>query len=133
MGPHSSVVEHCSVNAEATGSSPFEALLKYFFRLNSQLHKLRFTTAMVTSSFLTCIIFIEKVKTVNECNLRRNIVARNVKKTEYATQMKKYIYLEPCKLLYLLLLIWLVMFFFSKNKFQFQLSQEADAFFVNQN
>ena len=41
--------EHCSGNAEATGSNPVEAP-KNFFRAISQLLKLRFT-AMVTYSF----------------------------------------------------------------------------------
>ena len=44
------LVEHCSVNAEATGSNPFEAPKKTFLRAISQLLKLRFT-AMVTYSF----------------------------------------------------------------------------------
>ena len=43
------MVEHCSANAEATGSNPVEAP-KLFFGLFSQLLKLRFT-AMVTYSF----------------------------------------------------------------------------------
>ena len=42
--------EHCSANAEATGSNPVEAPKKLFFGLFSQLLKLRFT-AMVTYSF----------------------------------------------------------------------------------
>ena len=42
--------EHCSANAEATGSNPVEAPKKFFFWLFSQLLKLRFT-AMVTYSF----------------------------------------------------------------------------------
>ena len=42
--------EHCSANAEATGSNPVEAPKNLFFGLFSQLLKLRFT-AMVTYSF----------------------------------------------------------------------------------
>ena len=42
--------EHCSANAEATGSNPVEAPKIFFFGLFSQLLKLRFT-AMVTYSF----------------------------------------------------------------------------------
>ena len=42
--------EHCSANAEATGSNPVEAPKILFFGLFSQLLKLRFT-AMVTYSF----------------------------------------------------------------------------------
>ena len=42
--------EHCSTNAEATGSYPVEAPKNLFFGLFSQLLKLRFT-AMVTYSF----------------------------------------------------------------------------------
>ena len=43
--------EHCSANAEATGSNPVEApKIIFFFGLFSQLLKLRFT-AMVTYSF----------------------------------------------------------------------------------
>ena len=42
--------EHCSANAEATGSNPVEAPKNHFFGLFSQLLKLRFT-AMVTYSF----------------------------------------------------------------------------------
>ena len=45
--------EHCSANAEATGSNPVEAPRKPFFGLFSQLLKLRFT-AMVTRSFHLC-------------------------------------------------------------------------------
>ena len=49
--------EHCSANAEATGSSPVEAPKKLFFGLFSQLLKLRFT-AMVTYSFHSkCYLF----------------------------------------------------------------------------
>ena len=43
------LVEHCSANAEATGSNPVE-VPKSFFRAFSQLLKLRFTV-MVTYSF----------------------------------------------------------------------------------
>ena len=42
--------EHCSANAEATGSNPVEAPKNLFFGLFSQLLKLRFA-AMVTYSF----------------------------------------------------------------------------------
>ena len=42
--------EHCSANAEATGSNPVEAPKNFFWGLFSQLLKLRFT-AMVTYSF----------------------------------------------------------------------------------
>ena len=42
--------EHCSANAEATGSNPVEAPKNLFFGLFSQLLKLRFTV-MVTESF----------------------------------------------------------------------------------
>ena len=42
--------EHCSANAEATGSNPVEAPKNLFFGLFSQLLELRFT-AMVTYSF----------------------------------------------------------------------------------
>ena len=42
--------EHCSANAEATGSNPVEAPKIFFFGLFSQLLKLRFT-AMVIYSF----------------------------------------------------------------------------------
>ena len=45
--------EHCSANAEATGSNPVEAPKILFFGLFSQLLKLRFT-AMVTTHFI-CI------------------------------------------------------------------------------
>ena len=45
--------EHCSANAEATGSNPVEAPKVLFFGLFSQLLKLRFT-AMVTTHFI-CI------------------------------------------------------------------------------
>ena len=49
------LVEHCSANAEATGSNPVE-VPKNFFRAISQLLKLRFT-AMVTYSFLQSFIY----------------------------------------------------------------------------
>ena len=42
--------EHCSANVEATGSNPVEVPKNFFFRLFSQLLKLRFT-AMVAYSF----------------------------------------------------------------------------------
>ena len=42
--------EHCSANAEATGSNPVEAPKNFFSGYFSQLLKLRFT-AMVTYSF----------------------------------------------------------------------------------
>ena len=48
--------EHCSANAEATGSNPVEAPKNLFFGLFSQLLKLRFT-AMVTYSFHQCSVF----------------------------------------------------------------------------
>ena len=44
------LVEHCSANAEATGSNPVEAP-KSFFRATSQLLKLQFKNAMVKHSF----------------------------------------------------------------------------------
>ena len=44
------LVEHCSANAEATGSNPVEAPKALFVRTISQLLKLQFT-AMVTYSF----------------------------------------------------------------------------------
>ena len=49
------MVEHCSVNAEATGSNPVEAP-KSFFRAN-------LATAMVTSSFHWIFLFSIKFNT----------------------------------------------------------------------
>ena len=44
--------EHCSANAEATGSNPVEAPKNLFFGLFSQLLKLRFTAMVTYSSFV---------------------------------------------------------------------------------
>ena len=50
--------EHCSANAEATGSNPVEAPKNLFFGLFSQLLELRFT-AMVTYSFHSPFYVVE--------------------------------------------------------------------------
>ena len=44
------LVEHCSANAEAMGSNPFEAL-KTFFGLTLRLLNIAIINAMITSSF----------------------------------------------------------------------------------
>ena len=43
-------MEHCSANAEAMGSNPFEAL-KTFFGLTLRLLNIAIINAMITSSF----------------------------------------------------------------------------------
>ena len=70
------LVEHCSANAEATGSNPVEAAKTFFvFRAISLLLKLRFTV-MVTYSFdlynpavhiiSFCVSFLSRVDELNK-------------------------------------------------------------------
>ena len=52
------LVEHCSMNAEATGSNPVEARKKYFFRATSRFVKLRFNCdghISISISFMVCL------------------------------------------------------------------------------
>ena len=54
------LVEHCSANAEAMGSNPFQGL-KTFFGLTLRLLNIAIINAMITSSF-------QSVSTANKIN-----------------------------------------------------------------
>ena len=80
------LVEHCSANAEATGSNLVEALK--FFGLKFAIAKIAITTAMVKSSFHTLysrpyINLLEEQDITSFLHIRRTYYIRTLKQYKH--------------------------------------------------